>query len=299
MELITAAHVQDTLAGIRVPGPRLRAVSYVFASEDDEAVFMATASEDDVIAYASAIAIAEDGSVNKESAKKFAKNRGFLSGLMHKIWTKLKSPAGVLKLGAIAGAIALVGTALTFACKNPAQFGAISQKFAAKASAWASQVGQLASRAIANAKKSGGAVKGFVANKLAAVVAKLKSLPGLLTSAAATGKQHAAQLANKAGQIAHKAGQQASQIGKQVQHQARVGALRGGAALHKAGQAVQQGTNKASNAVFKAGLNAENKSAGIGRAIQRGSGLVQRAGQSGARALKSAGTGVIKQAIPG
>jgi hypothetical protein len=166
------------------------------------------------------------------------------------------------------------------ACKNPARFGALSQQFAQKASAWANQVGQLASRAIANAKRSGGAVKGFILNKLAAVVAKLKSLPGLLSSAAAAGKQ------------------QVQQLSKQVQHHAREGALRGGAALHNAGQAVQHGTNKASNAVFKAGLGVENRAGGVGRAIQRGSGLVQRAGQAPARALKQAGTGIIKRAIP-
>ena len=56
MELITAATVQRTLASI--PGPRCRAVSYVFASEDAEALFMATASDESVISYAAAIAIA-------------------------------------------------------------------------------------------------------------------------------------------------------------------------------------------------------------------------------------------------
>lgn len=289
MELITAATVQRTLASI--PGPRCRAVSYVFASEDAEALFMATASDESVISYAAAIAIAADGTVDKESAQKFAKNRGFLSGLMTKIWKRLKHPAGILKLGAIAGALALVGTALAMACKNPRQFGRISQQFADKASKWAGDVGQMAARAISIGKKSGGKVKGLVLDRLAAVVAKLKSLPGLLGSAAAAGRKQVGQLTNQAGK-------QVRQIGQQVEHQARQGALRGGAALHNAGKAVQQGTNKASNVVFRAGMGVENKAGGIGRAIQRGSGIVQRVGQAPARALKQAGTGVIQRAIP-
>lgn len=247
MELITASAVQEAMTGVvGVSGAR----NYVFASADEEATFMATASDIEVVRYAGAIAYAANGEVDKEAAKKFAKNRGFLSGLMMKIWNTLKHPGSILKIGAIAGSIALVGTALTFAAKNPAQFGAISKKFADKASSWCAQVGQLAAKAIAAGKKSGGAVKGFVLNRLAGVIAKLKTLPALLQGAAAKGAQAAKQVAQQGGNAAKQLGQQGA---KKVGDVARQGAMRAGGLAHRAADATQKHSANLAGGLRKAG----------------------------------------------
>lgn len=260
MELITASAVQEAMTGVSgVSGAR----NYVFASADDEAHFMATASDIEVVRYAGAIAYAANGEVDKESAKKFAKNRGFLSGLMMKIWNTLKHPGSILKIGAIAGSIALVGTALTFAAKNPAQFGAISKKFADKASSWCAQVGQLAAKAIAAGKQSGGKIKGFVLNRLAGVIAKLKTLPALLQGAAAKGVQVAKQAGQaagrKAGQLAQQGGNAAKQLGQQGAKKAgdvaRQGAMRAGGLAHRAADVAQKHSANLAGGLRKAGTN--------------------------------------------
>lgn len=277
MELITASHVAEAMAG---SGYDLQAANLVFASEEAEGHFIATASDIDVVRYIGAIAIAKDGEVNKETAKKFAKNRGFLSGIMHKIWTTLKNPGSILKIGAIAASIAMVGTALTFACKNPAQFGAISKKFAEKASAWCAQVGQLASKAISAGKKSGGRVKGFVLNRLASVVAKLKTLPALLNGAAAKGAQMAKQGA------------------KQVGDAARNAQMRAGGALHRGGNLVQEGARKASNKVFKAGVGLEGRAPKAAGLLERASGQIVKHGSNLAGGMRKTGTNMAMRAIP-
>lgn len=281
MELITASHVADTMAG---SGFDVQASNLVFASAEAEGHFIATASDLDVVRYVGAIALAADGEVDKETAKKYAKNRGFLSGVMAKIWNTLKNPGSILKIGAIAASIAMVGTALTFAAKNPGQFGAISKKFAERASSWCAQVGQLASKAISAGKKSGGKVKGFVLNRLASVVAKLKTLPALLTGAAAKGaqvaKQGAQNVAKKAGNVARNA------------------QMRAGGALHRGGNLVQQGARKASNTAFKAGVGLEDRAPKAAGLLQKASGQIVKQGSNLAGNMRKTGTNMAMRAIP-
>lgn len=301
IEQLTATDIETALAAEAV---QVSVFDFNFATAADEAVFMATASDDAVLAYASSIAYAANDEPDQDSAAKFAKNRGFLSGLMQKIWNVLKNPTSLLKIGAIAGSMALVGAALTLAVKNPAKFGAISKQFAAKASEWCSKVGQLAAKAVQAGQKSGGRIKTFILSRLAKAANVLKQLTGQLRAAAARGAQQA--------------GNKAQELGRQA-------ALRGGGAVHRAGKALQQGANRAGQAVqqgvrragneaFKAGdkltEHGSNVAQKAGQGLQRLSGQIHKHGgtlsrgiqqQGGnlARGIQKSGTRLAMQGIPG
>lgn len=294
--IATASDARLLTQRLAVAGVQVIAHNYNFVTAAEEEVFMATASDDEVFAYASAIAIGADNKVDEEKAAKFAKNKGFLKGLMTKVWKSLKKNGGkILAVGAVAGTIALVAAALRFIVKDPARAGAISTKFAAQCQEWAGKVGQLAAKAIQVAKQKGGAIKGFVMQRLANAVAVLKSVGGKLMSAAKAGAAKAGQAAKSAGAAGvSKAKNLAGQAGNAAKTAGKEATYRAGKAVNQAGQAVQRAGQAGAKKAFQAGAQRGGK---LGRALQGQAGNIGKVGTKVGSTMRNAGNTLVRKSV--